>query len=236
MLLVNRIVAALMVVVGGVLTGCSASVDIAADPSWQQEFDLAACDLATTGSSEFFVLEPGFRLLLEGNNEKLLITVLDETRTIAGTPTRVVEEREWRGDALIEVSRNFFAFCPETSDAYYFGEEVDDYKNGEISGHGGAWLAGLDEARPGMIMPGDPQVGMKYYQEIAPNVALDRAEIVSLDETLATPAATFTDCLRTQEGTALNLNEREFKTYAPGIGLIQDQGLLLTDYGFDVSL
>ena len=106
------------------------------------------------------------------------------TRAVAGVDqngatveTRVVEEREWRGDALIEVSRNFFAFCPETSDAYYFGEEVDDYKNGEISGHGGAWLAGLDEARPGMIMPGDPQVGMKYYQEIAPNVALDRAEI-----------------------------------------------------------
>ena len=234
--MINRILAALTAIIGCAFIGCSASVDIAADPSWQQEFDLAGCDLATTGRSEFFVLEPGFRLLLEGNNEKLLITVLDETRAIAGTPTRVVEEREWRNDALIEVSRNFFAICTATSDAYYFGEEVDDYKNGELAGHSGAWLVGRDGAKAGMIMPGDPQVAMKYYQEIAPNVALDRAEIVSLDETLDTPAGTFTDCLRTQEGTALNLNEREFKTYAPGIGLIQDQGLLLTDYGFDVPL
>jgi hypothetical protein len=75
-------------------------------------------------------------------------------------------------------------------------------------------------------MSGDPQVGMKYYQEIAPDVALDRAEVVSLDETLETPAGLFANCLRTREGTALNVSESESKTYAPGIGLIQDQSLL----------
>jgi hypothetical protein len=73
---------------------------------------------------------------------------------------------------------------------------------------------------------------MRYYQEIAPGVAMDRAEIISLDKTHFTPAGKFANCLETVEGTALNLAEREIKIYAPGIGLIQDANLLLTDYGY----
>ena len=81
-------------------------------------------------------------------------------------------------------------------------------------------------------MPGNPEIGMKYYQEVAPGVAMDRAEVISLDEEFETPADTFTDCLTTKEGTMLNLKVTEYKTYAPGIGLIQDQSLLLISYGF----
>ena len=128
--------------------------------------------------------------------KRFQITVLDDTKTISGVldetgkvtsiTTRVVEEREWKDGEIIEVSRNFFAICPSTKDVFYFGEEVDDYKDGEVFSHSGAWLAGKNGAA-GLIMSGDPAVGMRYYQEIAPDVALDRAEIVSLDETLETP-------------------------------------------------
>jgi hypothetical protein len=223
-----------LVMAGAILgVGCGSSAeDPFADPSWQHQFDISRCSLASSGRNRFFVLEPGFQLVLEGNNERLAITVLDELRTVDGVRTRVVEEREWRDGELIEVSRNFFAICPKTKDVFYFGEEVDDIDDGEVVGHSGAWLAGENGARAGLIMPGDPRVGMKYYQEIAFDVALDRAEILSLRETLETPAGAFSSCLRTQEGTALNTNEKEFKTYAPEIGLIQDQSLLLTDYGF----
>jgi hypothetical protein len=216
--------------------------DFGTDPSWEQEFGISTCELASTGRNRYFSLEPGFRLVLEGGNEKVAVTVLDETKTITGVvdeakapttvTTRVVEEREWKDDELIEVSRNFFAICPATKDVFYFGEEVDDYKDGQVTSHGGAWLAGERGARAGLIMPGDPKVGMKYYQEVAPDVALDRAEIVSLDETLDTPAGAFSNSLKTQEGTALNPNEKEFKTYAPGIGLSQEESLLLVEYGF----
>jgi hypothetical protein len=216
--------------------------DFLTDLSWQQEFGISTCELAPTGRNQYFILEPGFRLVLEGGNEKVAITVLDETKTITGVvgeanapttvTTRVIEEREWKDDELIEVSRNFFAICPTTMDVFYFGEEVDDYKDGEVTTHGGAWLAGQQGARAGLIMPGNPKVGMKYYQEVAPDVALDRAEIVSLDEILETPAGAFSNSLKTQEGTALNPNEKEFKTYAPGIGLSQEESLLLIDYGF----
>ncbi len=199
---------------------------------WQDEFDLSKRTLGPTGTNPYFVLEPGFQIILEGNTEKVAITVLDETAQVAGITTRVVQESEWRNGELIEVSRNFFAICAETQDVFYFGEEVDMYSNGELAAHTGAWLAGKDGAKPGMIMPGRPDVGQKYHQEVAPGVAMDRAEIVSLEATLETPAGVFSDCLKTHETTALNPLESEFKTYAPDIGLIQDAGLLLTEYGF----
>ena len=117
-------------------------------------------------------MEPGFQLVLEGGNEKVTITVLDETIKVDDVLTRIVEEREWKNGNLVEVSRNFFAIDEATKDVFYFGEEVDDYKDGEIVNHGGAWLAGQGDAEPGMMMPGQLSVGQKYYQEIAPAVAV----------------------------------------------------------------
>ncbi len=207
--------------------GCTEARD-----SWQKEFGISERSLVPSGRNRYFVLEPGFRLVLESKKEKLWITILNETKEVGGVTTRVVEEREWKNGKLVEVSRNFFAIDPETGDVFYFGEEVDMYKNGALNSHSGAWLAGENGAKPGLIMPGEPKVGMKYYQELAPGVAMDRAEIISLDETFQTPVSTFSNCLKTEEGTALNFFEKEYKTYASGIGLIQDQKLRLTEYGF----
>lgn len=202
------------------------------DSSWQKEFGLSERTLSPTGRNPYFVLEPGFQLVLQNEEEKLTITVLDETKNVNGVMTRIVEEREWSDDELIEVSRNFFAICVKTKDVFYFGEEVDMYKNGKVINHSGAWLAGENGAKAGLIMPGEVKVGMKYYQEIAPEAAMDRAEILNLETTLKTPAGAFSKCLKTEEGTALDPKEKETKIYAPGIGLIQDEDLLLTKHGF----
>lgn len=201
-----------------------------ADSSWQQEFNIANCELSTTGRNQYFILEPGYQIVLEGEDERVEITVLDETKTVDAVATRVVEEREWVEGELYEVARNYFAICEATKDVYYFGEDVDYYEDGEVVKHEGAWLAGNGN-KPGLIMPGSPNLGMKYYQEIAPGVAMDRAEIVSLDETCETPAGSFANCLKVREGTALNVFETEYKYHAPDIGLIQDEDLLLTSYG-----
>lgn len=56
-------------------------------------------------------------------------------------------------------------------------------------------------------------------------------EIVSVTETFKTPAGEFTNCLKMEETTPLEPAEKEYKHYAPGIGLIQDGGLKLVKYG-----
>lgn len=201
------------------------------DSSWQREFGIAQCKLTTTGRGSYFVLEPGFQLVLQDEDTKLEITVLDQTKQVAGVTTRVVEEREWKKGKLYEVARNYFAICEATKDVFYFGEDVDFYENGKVVKHDGSWLAGVGENKPGLMMPGTPKVGMKYYQEIAPGVAMDRAEIVSVSETCKTPAGTFSKCLKVKEGSAMDPLVTEYKYYAPGIGLIRDEDLLLVKQG-----
>ncbi|HYZ33842.1 MAG TPA: hypothetical protein VE684_16355 [Crenalkalicoccus sp.] len=198
---------------------------------WRQEFAISSCRLATAGRNPYFVLEPGFRLMLEGGDTRLEITVLGETRVVAGNDTRVVEEREWKGGKLYEAARNYLAICNETNDIYYFGEEVEFYEGDRVVRRDGTWLAGVGENRPGLLMPGTPRPGMRYYQEVAPGVAMDKAEIESVSETCRTPAGTFPDCLRVREETPLEPGVTEYKYYAPGIGLVRDGELGLIRYG-----
>lgn len=205
------------------LGGCPAP-----KPGFQDSFDVNKANLGPDGGNEFFSLEVGKQLVLGEGDLTVIITVLDETRVVDGVTTRVIEERESEGGALVEVSRNFFAADSTDNDVYYFGEEVDDYENGEIVGHSGAWLAGENGARFGLIMPGDARVGDRYYQEVAPGVAQDRAEHLSITETVVTPAGTFENCLHVEETTPLEPDVSE-KWYCPGVGLVKDNDAILQE-------
>jgi hypothetical protein len=206
-----------------------------ATESWTESFDIEASKLASKGKNKYFILEPGYKLILEDtegkSKTKLVITVLNETKKIGDVETRIVEERETVDGDLAEISRNFYAVDTQTNSIFYFGEEVDIYENGKVVDHSGSWQAGSNDAKAGLMMPGIILLGARYYQEMAPNIAMDRAEIVSHTEELQTPAGAFKNCLKTEETTALKPQGKEYKLYAPGIGLIKDENLLLTKYG-----
>jgi hypothetical protein len=192
------------------------------------EFAVDKRGLTDAGENPYFILKPGHRLSYRGGRESLIITVLDETKVVDGVKTRVVEERETKGGQLAEVSRNYFAIDPATKDVYYFGEEVDIYKDGKVVAHEGAWQSGKDGAKFGLMMPGRPKVGDRFYQELAPKVAMDRCEIVSLTETLKTPAGQFKDVLLVKDSSALE-GGAEKKWYAAGVGLLKDGDLELVE-------
>ena len=188
---------------------------------WQEKFEVDKTKLADSGRNTYFILEPGYRLTFRNRKDTLIITVLDKTKIVDGVRTRVVEERETSSGQLAEVSLNYFAIDRNSGDVYYFGEDVDEYSNGRVTGHGGAWLSGLDGARFGLMMPGKPEPGDRYYQELAPKLAMDRAEVVSLTESVRVPAGSFSNVLRTRESSAIESGSED-KLYAPGIGLIKD--------------
>lgn len=196
---------------------------------WTESFNQENCTFSSVGRNRFFILAPGHQLVLEGPHEKVVITVTKETKKIGSVETRVVEEREEEDGKLKEVSRNFFAICREHGDVFYFGEEVDEYEDGKLVGHSGAWRADDKNSKAGIIMPGTVLLGARHYQEIAPN-AMDRAEIMADDVTMKTPAGTFKDCIRVEETSGIDAGDKGYKTYAPGVGLIQDEDLLLTGY------
>ena len=83
----------------------------------------------------------------------------------------------------------------------------------------------------GMMMPGTVRVGERFYEELAPGVAMDRAEIVSESEVATPPVGSFDHCLKVEETTPLEPGSKEYKLYAPGVGLIRDGALELVRYG-----
>jgi hypothetical protein len=203
----------------------------AAEKIFADHFPVPPKEWTNTGGNDYIRLEPGYTLVLEGKEDDkptvLTITVLDQTQLVAGVETRVVEERETQNGQLVEVSRNFLAATQSSKDVYYFGEEVDIYQNGKVTGHEGSWQAGDKGAKYGLMMPGSVRVGATYYQELAGKVARDRAEIISITETIVTPAGKFINCVKTEETTPLEPGHKEYKLYAPGVGLVQDGNLVL---------
>ena len=195
---------------------------------WRESFPVNKANLAPTGKNPFLPIQPGHVLKLAHGNDRLTISILPDIKTVDGATVGVLEEREEKDGQLIEVSRNFFATDRSTGDVYYFGEDVDNYKDGKIINHDSAWLAAEKGARFGLMMPGKPKLGDRFYQEIAPKVALDRVEIVSVDETVKTPAGTFHHCVHLRETTPLDADVSH-KYYAPGIGMIKDDEFELVE-------
>jgi hypothetical protein len=112
--------------------------------------------------------------------------------------------------------------------SYYFGEDVDIYENGKVVSHDGAWLAGRHGAMPGIVMPEDGFItGSRYYQEVAPDVALDRSEHKRTGFSVRVPAGKFDNCLEVEETTPLEADVGH-KTYCRGVGLVKDDDLELT--------
>lgn len=155
--------------------GCTGP-DVAQTMEGARQVSAEVCDPATGTftldiTNPYLPFAPGQQSVLEGrellNRVKVQITVLSDTMVVAGVTIRVVEEREWVNDGLVEVSRNYVAQAADGS-VCYFGEEVDDYEGGAIVGHGGAWRAGENGAQPGILMPGNPEVGTFHPQERAP--------------------------------------------------------------------
>jgi hypothetical protein len=97
--------------------------------------------------------------------------------------------------------------------------------------HDGAWSAGIDGARVGLRLPGRPRLYEKHYPDIAPGVAMTRAEVVELGVTVATRVREFKVCLHTIETTPFKRGQTVHKWYAPGIGLVQRDDLTLVQFG-----
>ncbi|HEY8173287.1 MAG TPA: hypothetical protein VIH21_09360, partial [Dehalococcoidia bacterium] len=128
--------------------------------------------------------------------------VLPDRTVVAGVTVTVLEERVFADGELIEVALDHFAQHKDGS-VYYFGEHVDNYENGVLKDHEGAWLAGEGDNQPGIIIPANPAVGQTNIQENAPGIAEDQATIEALDETVVVPTGTYHGCMKTKEFTPL---------------------------------
>ncbi|HEY7448024.1 MAG TPA: hypothetical protein VH702_07725 [Vicinamibacterales bacterium] len=202
-----------------------------ADSSWVSDFSLERSDMAANGRNPFFILEPGYQLVLEGSDARATITVKPDVRMIDGVETRVVEASEMQGGELIEVCQNYFAVSEKTNDVFCFGQDVDIYLGGRVVAHDGSWMAGAGGAKCGLKLQARPRPNTRHYQELAPGVAMARAEVLDVGATVITPAGEFKNCVHIIETTPLMRSQIVHEWYAPRIGLVQRDSLMLVKYG-----
>lgn len=126
--------------------------------NFRSVFTVGKAALGIKGANPYFNLTPGYTLEYKAGNAEDILTVLRETKMIDGVETRV-EHREMKNGKLAELTRDYYAIDSVTNDVYYFGEEVDVVKHGKVVGHKGTWLAGVNGARFGLMMPASPKPG-----------------------------------------------------------------------------
>ncbi|UCC73887.1 MAG: hypothetical protein JSV86_04820 [Gemmatimonadota bacterium] len=211
----------LTVVIALQLVALGACADQSPTEPWDPQIDPA--DFVSTIDNPYFPLEPGTTYSYSGETEdgretgEVLVT--SETRVVLGVTTLVVRDRVFLEGELIEETFDWYAQDSE-GNVWYFGEDSKEFEGGELVSTEGSWEAGVDGAKPGIIMLADPTVGTEYRQEYAPGVAEDMGRVLGLDESADAPFGSFTGCLKTEDSTPLEPGVREHKFYCPDIGLV----------------
>jgi hypothetical protein len=211
--------AVLSAIVGSVLVlvaGCASSSSQEEDKAYTPHINPA--DFTTTIDNEYFPMKPGTTFVYEGGGaEHSEMTVTHDTKKVMGVECVVVEDIEWEGDMLIERTYDWFAQDKEGT-VWYFGEDTKEYENGKVVSTKGSWEAGVDGAKPGIIMQAHSKVGQSYRQEYYPGEAMDTARVLSHNAAVTVPYGSFDHALETKEWTPLQPGFSEKKYYVRGVG------------------
>jgi hypothetical protein len=170
----------------------------------------------------YFPLVPGDVWVYQGGGEIDTVTVTDKTRVIDGVTTIVVHDVVTDANHVPkEVTDDFFAQQTDGT-VWYFGEASQELNaDGDVVDVEGSFKAGVDGAKPGIIMEAAPKVGDVYRQEFALGDAEDAADVISTTGSESVPAASCNGtCIVTHEFSPLEPDANEQKFYAPGIGVI----------------
>jgi len=174
--------------------------------------------------NEFFPLEPGTTFFYEGTKEGVPTSnethVTHDTERILGVKTTVVHDQAYEDGVLVEDTIDWYA-QDKAGNVWYFGEDTKELdEDGNVISTEGTWKAGVDGARPGIVMEANPRVGDRYQQEFAPGVAEDMARVLSLRKSACVPYDCLDDLLLTKEWSPLDPGVVEHKYYAEGVGFV----------------
>lgn len=147
--------------------------------------------------------------------------VTSQTRPpIEGVQVTVIHHRSFElvSGNLVLVEDTFDWHAQDASGTvWYLGEDTTEFPSASTEG---SWEGGVDDADSGIFMLANPQVGKRYYQEFARNVAEDQAKVLGRNESVCVQYGCFNSVLLTQETSRLDPAVLEYKYYAPGKGFI----------------
>ena len=199
-------------------------------PQGAEPVNLDPKDFTTRIDNPYWPMDPGTRGTYRetdkgGAQLKVVVTVSDQTKKIAnGVTARVVRDTVTRDGELIEDTLDWYVQDKE-GNIWYLGENTAEFANGKLITKAGSFEAGVDGAQPGIVMPADPQDGMKYRQEYYRGEAEDNGEILSTNEKVRSPFGQFDNALLTKDTITIEPNVLQYKLYAKGIGPVVAVGV-----------
>jgi hypothetical protein len=91
----------------------------------------------------------------------------------------------------------------------------------------GSWIAGVNCAKPGIVMEANPKVGDSYRQEYQAGNAEDKADIIALGQSVSVAYGSLTGCIQTKDYTPLEPGVFEYKWFCPNVGWVRAQDATL---------
>lgn len=205
-------------------TSCGAGTERAQ----QRDADEATFSAPTQINNPYLPLAKFGECVLEGEEEgaslRIVRTPLDRTERFEWRGNTieaiVIRDREYEDGELIEDTRDYFAQSDDGT-VYYLGEDVDNYKNGELTDHEGAWRLGRDTDNPGVVMPADPEKGTEFRPEDVPDITVEDAVVDEVGLRLEVGERTYSNVIKIREIHPEDVEE--FKFYARDTGLVREQ-------------
>lgn len=172
-------------------------------------------------------VKPGFQWLRVGTTlighrkvpHRVLSTVTDVVKTIDGVRAVAVLDLDIDAGQITQESIDWWA-QDRFGNVWDIGSYTERYEGGRFSLRRDAWLAGMQGAQPGILMPGDPSPAAPAWTIAKPPGAdPDVAQVVAIGGRQCAPFNCYAGMLVVREGKATAL-DNEFKFYAPGTGQI----------------
>lgn len=177
-----------------------------------------------------------------GEEETIIVQVLDETRDIEGIDAITVRDTVYEGlpdmngeptGDRIEDTDDYYAIA-NNCDVWYLGELSQSFDDGYLESLDGSFISGVDDAQPGIVMLANPMVGDVYRQEFALGDAEDAAEVLSLATDIYNENGELVEfdddafncdggCLKTEDFIGNDAEDIEHKFYKEGVGVVAEQ-------------
>jgi hypothetical protein len=217
--------------IGGAAMGsCSAkatavgSIPSGAGPGWPET--ISPSDFVREVTNPWFPLKPGsvwhYKGLKEGVKTTDVVTATHRTKKILGVSTTIVHDIVSVKGKPEEVTNDFYAQDSRGTDGN-FGEETEELNaQGKTTSTEGSFEAGVEGARPGVLIPGQPKVGLVGRQEFLKGEAEDHFRVLDLNASVSVPFVSTRKALRTREWTPLEPATVDNKYYVRGVGTVRE--------------
>jgi hypothetical protein len=195
-----------------------------AGPGWPAT--LSPSDFVARVNNPWFPLKPGSKYRYKGVKDRTkttdVVTVTDRTKRILGVDTTVVHDVVRVHGRREEVTDDFYAQDSD-GNVWYFGEATKALdRHGNTLSTEGSFLAGVNGARAGFLIPGHPKVNQVGRQEFLKGQAEDHFKVLDLNARVSVPFVSSRHALRTKEWTPLEPKVLDNKYYVRGIGTVRE--------------